>query len=333
MNAASGNNLKRQMIASNHHQDHYSEDCNGENVKKLKVEDNNQEAPIKQIVASKPSINLPNHVLAKLLVFSDVQDILSISLVCKEWYQALGLAERPLWNSLVKKYHPIIEQITDMVRSDPAVTGDTPRVQIQPNWKKLFERRVVNLKQNRQSNEFSRAPSNVNQSLATFLFHVDLQKIKEENEIETDGERGKDKVACSLICNASYKDLRRGCLILDPIEHHPDARYYCDGTHCATIYVINRHTGKQAVVCRHSYCRSGEVGNPLVHARRPYDTGFVPYMSLEGCYEQRQQQTTFTLSFSWFMTLNESLGERLGVATPMTNSDVVRLLENGLIYS
>ena len=326
MNAASGNVFKRQMIASIHHHD------NGENAKKLKIDASHQATTMKGIVAYAPSINLPTHVLAKLIIFVDVQDILSTSLVCKEWHQALGLAERALWHYLVKKYHPIIEEINGMTWSGPELTGNTLTVPTQPNWRQLFKRRLFNLKQGRQSRDFSLEPPNANQSLAMFLFHVDLQKIEEDNEFDTGGGRKSDKVDCSLICNAIHKDLRRGCLILDPIEHQPGARNYCDGTHCATVYVINRRTRKQAVVCRHSYYRSGEVGNPLVLARKPYDTGFVPYMSLEGCHEQRQQTTRFMLSFSWFMTLNESIGERLGVATPMSNPDVLRLLENGLIY-
>ena len=83
--------------------------------------------------------------LSKALLFLDVPDVPSAARTCKFWNQELDSSEGTLWLGLVRKHHPMLQRITNMLPDNVGLNLQ-PANGIPPpskRWKMQFKREVL----------------------------------------------------------------------------------------------------------------------------------------------------------------------------------------------
>ena len=83
--------------------------------------------------------------LSKTLLFLNVPDVPSAAMTCKFWNQELDSSEATLWLGLVRKHHPMLERITNMLPDNVGLNVQ-PANGIPPpskRWKMQFKRQKL----------------------------------------------------------------------------------------------------------------------------------------------------------------------------------------------
>ena len=83
--------------------------------------------------------------LSKALLFLDVPDVLSAARTCKIWNQTLDSSEDTLWLGLVRKHHPMLERITNMLPDNVGLNVQPTNGIPAPSkrWKMQFKRQKL----------------------------------------------------------------------------------------------------------------------------------------------------------------------------------------------
>lgn len=172
-------------------------------------------------------------ILSHVLSYTNLRDVPAVALTSKKFSDTLKLIEETLWKSLVRKHHPIVERLSHEL-------GTTSS----NDWRSLFQRRTALLATidddiTRSSHTSTRIPRP--RPLSSYLFQCDLTLRRDDGRIGT-----------TLSTLIEHVDLSCGTLEL-PFEDDIGAQLAAVAgtgftTFDITVFIIDRQTGKQAVL-------------------------------------------------------------------------------------
>ena len=198
-----------------------------------------------------PNFNdVPKETLQLIVEYLDVQDLPSAMILNKSWYYFTIEIEQVIWLKLVRKHHPHLESLT----LHHSFTNEETREVINAllplpsrNWRDQFKRRHFLLWHRDKIQETMEVPPAP--SINSYLFQVDLFFINHQTEDNN------CKILTLLIdpnhCENEILGFDDIELDLSQLKDEISALEYVGDIDIA-VYVVQRDTGKQALLYRGS---------------------------------------------------------------------------------
>lgn len=203
--------------------------------------------------------SLPPDALSKAFGFLDVRDVSPVSRVSKEWGSALRTTERednsgetapfcPFWLNLIRKHHPIVEELTNMLPADVddgspttyEVRDDMGSFVPAPSrdWKRQFERshKLIRLPTP------GAQPNPIPKPLSSYFLQVDIRLYEDNNRRQTVG------VVSNLIKNVAFNSDNMIGFSLGAGDIRKLQTYDFAASE-VRVHLVDKASGKQAVLC------------------------------------------------------------------------------------